>query len=111
MKKNMKRGFSKSGTPLPFLSYFCYDSILKDEEEKKRKMAKKGNVEIDRERCKGCYLCVRACPIKVLEKDAEPNLSGIYPAVPAQKEKNCIACGNCYAVCPDVCLTVWEEAV
>lgn len=73
-------------------------------------MAKKGSVEIDQNRCKGCYLCIRACPAKVLEKSDEQNLSGIYPAHAALMEK-CIACGNCYAVCPDVCITVFEEAV
>ncbi|MCL2252740.1 MAG: 4Fe-4S binding protein, partial [Treponema sp.] len=30
--------------------------------------------------CKGCYLCLRACPVKVLETDTEINSSGTYPA-------------------------------
>jgi 2-oxoglutarate ferredoxin oxidoreductase subunit delta len=72
-------------------------------------MAKKGKVEIDRELCKGCYLCIRACPVKVLEKGGAANSGGSYPATAAHLEK-CIACGNCYAVCPDVCITVFEEA-
>jgi 2-oxoglutarate ferredoxin oxidoreductase subunit delta len=72
-------------------------------------MAKKGKIEIDRDVCKGCYLCVRACPVKVLEADAAPNSSRAYPVVAARAEK-CIACGNCYAVCPDVCITVFEAA-
>ncbi|MDR2047958.1 MAG: ferredoxin family protein [Treponema sp.] len=70
-------------------------------------MARKGKVVIDRELCKGCYLCVRACPVKVLEKDAEPNSQGSYPSVPAHPEK-CIACGSCYLVCPDVCIEIYE---
>ena len=70
-------------------------------------MAKKGKVVIDRERCKGCYLCVRNCPMKVLEKDSEINSTGTYPSKPAALEK-CIACGNCYEVCPDVCIQVFE---
>jgi 2-oxoglutarate ferredoxin oxidoreductase subunit delta len=71
-------------------------------------MAKKGNIEIDRELCKGCLLCIRACPLKVLEVDTELNSSGSYPAKVANAEK-CIACGNCYEVCPDVCIRVSEE--
>jgi 2-oxoglutarate ferredoxin oxidoreductase subunit delta len=78
-------------------------------------MARRGKVEIDRERCKGCLLCVRACPIKVLEADTEPNASGYYPAKPltpngepAANAQACIACGNCYEVCPDVCIRVFE---
>lgn len=70
-------------------------------------MAKKGNITIDRESCKGCLLCVRACPVKVLETDTEMNSSGSYPAKAVNMEK-CIACGNCYEVCPDVCIEVFE---
>jgi 2-oxoglutarate ferredoxin oxidoreductase subunit delta len=70
-------------------------------------MARRGKVVIDREMCKGCLLCVRACPVKVLEAGTEPNASGSYPATAARVEK-CIACGNCYEVCPDVCIEVYE---
>jgi 2-oxoglutarate ferredoxin oxidoreductase subunit delta len=71
-------------------------------------MAKKGKVVIDRELCKGCYLCIRACPVKALEKDAETNSTGTYPAKPESSAAKCIACGNCYEVCPDVCIQVFE---
>ena len=70
-------------------------------------MAKKGKVEIDRELCKGCLLCIRACPVKVLELDTEMNSQGVYPSKAVQADK-CIACGNCYEVCPDVCIEVYE---
>jgi 2-oxoglutarate ferredoxin oxidoreductase subunit delta len=70
-------------------------------------MARRGKVAIDRELCKGCYLCIRACPVKVLEKDTEPNSSGTYPCKAVQPEK-CIACGSCYEVCPDVCISIFE---
>jgi 2-oxoglutarate ferredoxin oxidoreductase subunit delta len=70
-------------------------------------MAKKGKIEIDREVCKGCLFCIRACPVKVLEVDTEPNASGSYPSKPVNGDK-CIACGNCYVVCPDYCIRVYE---
>ncbi len=70
-------------------------------------MARKGKVIIDREACKGCLLCIRACPVKVLEADTEVNSSGSYPAKVVFEEK-CIACGNCYEVCPDVCIEVYS---
>ena len=70
-------------------------------------MAKKGKVEIDRELCKGCYLCIQACTAKVLETDLELNTSGSHPAKPVNGDK-CTACGNCYEVCPDVCIRVYE---
>jgi 2-oxoglutarate ferredoxin oxidoreductase subunit delta len=70
-------------------------------------MAKRGKVEIDRELCKGCFLCIRACPLKLLEADTTINASGSYPSKVVNPEK-CIACGNCYEVCPDVCIRVFE---
>ena len=70
-------------------------------------MARKGKVVIDRELCKGCYLCVRSCPVKVLEKDPEQNSTGTYPVKQVSSEK-CIACGSCFEVCPDVCIKVYE---
>jgi 2-oxoglutarate ferredoxin oxidoreductase subunit delta len=70
-------------------------------------MARRGKVIIDREICKGCLLCVRACPVTVLEQDVRPNTSGSYPSVPARLEK-CIACANCFEVCPDICIEVYE---
>ena len=80
-------------------------------------MARKGKVVINRDQCKGCYLCIRACPVKALEKDTELNSTGTYPSKPAATELplphggnggKCIACGNCFEVCPDVCIQVFE---
>ena len=71
-------------------------------------MARKGKIVIDRELCKGCYLCIRACPVKALEKDSEPNSTGTHPTKPVEGKDACIACGNCYEVCPDVCIEVYE---
>jgi 2-oxoglutarate ferredoxin oxidoreductase subunit delta len=70
-------------------------------------MARRGKILIDRERCKGCFLCIRVCPVKALEQSQVPNASGSYPSEPVRMEK-CIACGNCYEVCPDVCIEVYE---
>ncbi len=70
-------------------------------------MASKGNVVIDRERCKGCLLCVRSCPTKTLGADDAPNSWGYYPAK-VVAPGTCIACGNCYVVCPDVAATVFK---
>jgi 2-oxoglutarate ferredoxin oxidoreductase subunit delta len=72
-------------------------------------MARKGKIVIDRDLCKGCYLCIRACPVKVLEADTQPNSTGTYPSKAAHPEK-CIACSSCFEVCPDVCIEVYELA-
>ncbi|GHU23374.1 4Fe-4S ferredoxin [Spirochaetia bacterium] len=70
-------------------------------------MAKKGKIVLDRELCKGCFLCVRACPVHVLDKDTTANSTGTYPASVVNPDA-CIACGNCFAMCPDVCIEIFE---
>jgi 2-oxoglutarate ferredoxin oxidoreductase subunit delta len=70
-------------------------------------MARRGKVLIDRDLCKGCLLCIRACPVKALGQSQVPNASGSYPSEAVYTER-CIACGNCYEVCPDVCIDVYE---
>ncbi|MCL2181716.1 MAG: 4Fe-4S binding protein [Treponema sp.] len=70
-------------------------------------MAKKGKIIISRDMCKGCLLCIRACPVKTLEVDTEMNSTGSYPVKTVNMEK-CIACGNCFEVCPDACIEVFD---
>ncbi|MDR2495074.1 MAG: 4Fe-4S dicluster domain-containing protein [Spirochaetaceae bacterium] len=71
-------------------------------------MARKGKVLISRDLCKGCLLCIRSCPAQVLEQDTEPNKTGSHPSkVSREKEEKCVACGNCFEVCPDICITVY----
>lgn len=62
---------------------------------------------IDRERCKGCGLCVAACPKNVLEIHGELNLKGYFPAFQARPE-DCIYCAICCTVCPDVAIEIEE---
>ena len=69
---------------------------------------KLGSVSIDNDRCKGCGLCVRACPFQVLSIDKNMNSDGVYPAVPVNPQ-NCTACASCYQVCPDAAITVFKD--
>lgn len=72
-------------------------------------MAKiKGRVEIDIERCKGCGVCVAACPAGVLGLAPKVNSRGYNYAV-SVKADECIGCASCGMVCPDSCITVWRS--
>lgn len=66
----------------------------------------KGRIKVDKEMCKGCGLCVWACPKKIMAlDDAEINSAGYNPSK-CINEEACIACATCARVCPDVAITV-----
>ena len=71
-------------------------------------MAKiKGAVVVDTERCKGCDLCVVACPSKVLALAKDVNAKG-YNYSEMARPDDCIGCAACAMVCPDACITVYK---
>ncbi|MBQ3231133.1 MAG: 4Fe-4S binding protein [Clostridia bacterium] len=56
--------------------------------------------------CKGCGLCVTACPKKIVLLDkSRLNAKGYHPATVTETEK-CIACAMCATMCPDLVITV-----
>jgi 2-oxoglutarate ferredoxin oxidoreductase subunit delta len=68
-----------------------------------------GWIEVDAAYCKGCELCVDACPQDVLALDMEHlTPKGYHPAY--LKAEGCTGCAICAIVCPDAALTVYREA-
>jgi len=59
----------------------------------------RGRVDLDAEECKGCGLCVEACPPKVLLLADHLNRYGYHPA--AYTGVGCTGCGICFFVCPE----------
>ena len=66
-------------------------------------------IEINNNSCKGCGLCVRACPKNILQiSKTVRNSKGYNPAECTDMEA-CIACKSCALTCPDVCITVYKD--
>lgn len=69
-------------------------------------MAVKGEIVIDRERCKGCGVCLGACPNTVIALSKNVNSKG-YNYAEAVKDE-CIGCASCAIVCPDGVISVYR---
>ena len=66
-------------------------------------------LEIATDRCKGCELCVSACPRDVLELDpAIVNALGHHPIRLTDASK-CTSCALCARVCPDTVFKVYAK--
>ena len=57
--------------------------------------------------CKGCGLCVDACPKKILYLSEDVDKRGIH-VVAVREEIECTGCTNCATMCPDAALEVDE---
>jgi 2-oxoglutarate ferredoxin oxidoreductase subunit delta len=64
-------------------------------------------VKIDREECKGCELCITACPRSVLVMSEDFNRSGYHYSIYRNREK-CNSCTFCATICPDACIEVYK---
>ncbi len=68
----------------------------------------RGRIEIDAERCKGCELCLIACPPHVIVMADALNQKGYRPAMLVDPDMDCTGCALCAVVCPDACITVYR---
>ncbi|AIY18426.1 4Fe-4S dicluster domain-containing protein [Pimelobacter simplex] len=65
----------------------------------------RGTLVIDADRCKGCELCIAACPPSVLEMSTDVNEMGYrYPLL----HDGCTGCTACQMVCPDYVFDVYR---
>ncbi len=66
---------------------------------------KKGRIEIDEDRCKGCNLCIEECKVNVIKISDKINKYG-YSIVEFDDCGKCTACSLCAIMCPDAAIKV-----
>ncbi len=59
-------------------------------------------VEINRDWCKGCGICVAFCPAKALTMDEREKAVWSHP-------EECTACGLCELRCPDLAIETKKQ--
>lgn len=59
----------------------------------------RGLLQVSEEECKGCGLCIEACPPKAIAMGERMNHYGYRTAM--YKGSGCTACGICFLVCPE----------
>ena len=69
----------------------------------------KGRIVIDGERCKGCGLCIWACPKGRIKLAAHENSRGIRIAC-FDDAQVCTGCAFCAIICPDVAIEVYRRS-
>jgi len=84
-------------------------------------------ITIERERCKGCLLCISFCQRGLIKLDNNLNRRGIKPVkftpleMPKHKvgkaksltgfidnNRECLGCMQCALICPDCCIEVYK---
>lgn len=67
-----------------------------------------GWIEVNDLFCKGCELCVEACPKDVLALDLDQLTPKGYHPVRLIAD-GCTGCNICAVICPDAAITVFRE--
>lgn len=66
-----------------------------------------GELIIDIEKCKGCELCIDACPHEAIVLSDTINSKGYQYAI--RINADCNGCANCALVCPDAVISVYRK--
>lgn len=68
-----------------------------------------GTIVVEIQKCKGCGICVTACPQDVIQLSNDVNSKGFNFA--EMKNDACTGCVNCALVCPDSVITVYRKKI
>jgi len=59
-------------------------------------------IQFERSRCKACYSCIRACPVKAIQV----RKNSVFPYI---EETKCIMCGHCIITCAYKALSYFDS--
>ncbi len=96
----------RANFPFPLVGYQVGPALAARPTQASR-TPEKAHVSILPELCKGCELCVFACPSGNLAMSSQLNRNGYHPVVFSYDGTKgpCSACGICYWVCPDFAIS------
>ena len=60
----------------------------------------------NKDRCKGCYLCVTNCPNALIKISKDLNIRGVKPVFFSGGK--CTACSMCAIICPECIIGVYK---
>jgi len=63
-------------------------------------------IKIDKQRCKGCYLCIANCPNGLIKVARELNPKGVKPVFFTGGK--CTGCAMCAVICPECIIEVYK---
>lgn len=63
-------------------------------------------IEVDRNYCKGCGLCMGVCPHKLIVWSADAGETGFW--VEQRDAEKCTGCKLCGIMCPDAAISVYK---
>ncbi len=66
-------------------------------------------VRINKNRCKGCFLCVVNCPHDLIKVSKALNIKGTHYA--EFSGGKCTSCAMCAVICPESVIEVYREVV
>lgn len=70
-----------------------------EEQDRRNEKRDRGLLRVDQNECKGCGLCVEACPPKAIQMGEQLNHYGYRSA--SYSGAGCTGCGICFMVCPE----------
>jgi 2-oxoglutarate ferredoxin oxidoreductase subunit delta len=73
-----------------------------------KRRVKKYTVKVNEAYCKGCGYCIEFCPKKVFDKKVELNSKGVNTPIFARPD-DCIGCGQCSLLCPDLAIILEDD--